>query len=163
MFVAGVLAHNLEEALFLPGWSHRRFLRTRIVTAHAFRMAVALYSLVVVLAAAAATHGGAKSAGAYLIVGFAVTMVCNVLFPHLGASLWLRTYAPGTATALLLNLPLGLWFVMNSAATGFIDVGAFRTRGPAIVLAAVVLVPVLLALSQRLTAGSSNAAPASSA
>ena len=131
------------------------------MTARTLRLAVALYSVVIVLAAAAATHGGANSAGAYVIVGFAVTLVLNVLFPHLGATLWFRTYAPGTATALFLNLPLGVWLIIDSAATGFIDVGAFRTRGPAVVLASVVLVPVVLAASRRLTTGSTGRVPAS--
>ena len=43
---------------------------------------------------------------AYALAGYALAMLLNVFVPHVLATLALRQYAPGTATALLFNLPV---------------------------------------------------------
>jgi hypothetical protein len=44
--------------------------------------------------------------GIYLLCGYALAMALNVFLPHVAATIALRRYAPGTATALLFNLPV---------------------------------------------------------
>ena len=47
----------------------------------------------------------------FALSGFALAMAVNAFFPHLAVSIAKRSYCPGTATGLLLNLPLGVLVV----------------------------------------------------
>jgi hypothetical protein len=51
-------------------------------------------------------HQGKRSLGAYLLFGYAVAMLMNVLVPHISATLVFREYTPGVVTAVLINLPV---------------------------------------------------------
>jgi Protein of unknown function with HXXEE motif len=44
----------------------------------------------------------------FAFAGFALAMALNAFFPHLTMSIAKRSYCPGTATGILLNLPLGV-------------------------------------------------------
>ncbi len=150
LFALGVVVHNAEEAVFLPAWSaHAGRWHVR-VGAGEFRFAVAVLSLALAIAAWLAVVGGAGSIGAYVITGYALAMVLNVLVPHLVASVALRTYAPGTATALLLNLPLGSCLVYRSLTEGYVEPSVFAVSGPITVLLIMVSIPLLFALGRKL-------------
>lgn len=151
LFALGVLVHNAEEALLLPQWSASAGRWHPVVAAAEFQFAVAVLSLVVILCAWAASTGGARSLGAYLLTGYALAMVLNVFFPHVLASLWLRTYAPGTATALAFNLPLGGWLVWRAITERFVKPSVFAWSGPLTVIAIVASVPVLFATGRYLS------------
>jgi hypothetical protein len=151
LFALGVVVHNVEEALLLPAWSARAGRWHIRVGTGEFRFAVAVLSLAVVIVAWLASVGASGSAGAYIMAGYALAMVLNVLVPHLVATVALRTYAPGTATALLLNLPLGSWFIYRSLAEGYVEPAVFAVTGPATVLFIVISIPLLFALGRRLT------------
>jgi hypothetical protein len=115
----------------------------------------------VLLAAALASIGGPRSFGAYFIAGYALAMVLNVVIPHLAATITLHTYAPGTATALLLNLPLGGWLVYRSLLEGYVEPTLFAVFGPITVLSIVASIPLLFAAGRKLTLSSSKQPPAS--
>ena len=40
-------------------------------------------------------------------------LLLNVLAPHVPAAIWLGGYAPGVATAVLVNLPLCAWVILS--------------------------------------------------
>ena len=149
LFALGVAAHNAEEAWLLPSWPGRPRFRWAAVEAGPFRFAAALLSLVALLAAWLAGVGGAHSLGAYFIAGYAAAMVLNVFLPHLAATVALRTYAPGTATALLFNLPLGGWLAYRLLAERWIEPSVFAVSGPLTVLGIAALGASLLWLGQR--------------
>src|SRR5215469_16087519 len=48
---------------------------------------------------------GPQSFWAYLLFGYIVTMLVNVLVPHVPSALVFRSYTPGVVTAVLINLP----------------------------------------------------------
>ena len=172
-FVIGALVHNAEEALYLPAWSRRlaaehgcglradekrrlpawsrRFgpLR-RPVPPAPFRFAVAVLSLLLVAAAAAATLQGPLSLGAYLFSGYVFAMVANVFVPHLAATIALRRYMPGTATALALDLPLGVLCLRRALSSGFVRPAAFVVAAAAATLVLAASIPALLALGRRI-------------
>jgi len=148
LFALGVVVHNLEEALFLPAWSARAGRWHVHVTPGAFRFAVAVLSVAVVVAAWLASAGGARSCGAYFVTGYALAMVLNVIVPHVGECIALRSYAPGAATALLLNLPLGGWLVYRSLAEGYVDASVFVVSGPVTVACIVASIPLLFAAGE---------------
>lgn len=151
LFAFGVVVHNAEEALFLPAWSALAGRWHAPVGATPFRFAVAVLSAAVLLAAWLASAGGPQSFGAYFLTGYALAMVLNVLVPHLAATVALRSYAPGTATAALLNLPLGGWLVYRSLAERYVEPSMFVVSGPATVLGIVASIPLLFALGRKLS------------
>lgn len=155
LFALGVVIHNTEEALFLPAWSARAGRWHVQVSAKTFRFAVVILSVAVVLAAWLAAAGGAHSVGAYVLTGYALAMVLNVAFPHVAASVALRSYAPGTATALILNLPIGGCLVYRALTEGFVEQPVFAIAGPATVVVLMAAIPALFSLGNRLHRSSS--------
>lgn len=151
LFAAGVLVHNVEEALLLPAWSTRAGRWQVPVASGVFCFAVSVLAVLVFAAAGLASVGGAGSFGAYFITGYALAMALNTVFPHLAATLVLRRYAPGTATALLLNLPLGGWLVYRSLTEGYVNPTVFAVSGPLTVLGLLASIPLLFAIGRKLT------------
>jgi hypothetical protein len=150
LFTLGVLAHNTEEALHLPAWSaHAGRWHARVGAAE-FRFAVAAFSVLLVIVAAAASLAGAGSVGAYLMAGYVLAMVLNVFMPHVLVTVVMRKYMPGTATALLLNLPLGVLYLRQALAEQIIQPVVLAWSGPLIVLFIGASIPVLFALGRKL-------------
>jgi hypothetical protein len=147
LFAFGVVAHNAEEAWLLPDWP-KRSIRWR-VSPRVFRAGALVLSLLAVLAAWLAEVGGRHSFGAYLLAGYALAMVLNVLAPHVIACLVTRSYAPGTVTAVLFNLPLGGWLIHRSLVDGAIEPAVFAWSGPLVVLGLLAFVPALFALDGK--------------
>jgi hypothetical protein len=66
-------------------------------------------------------------------------MAINVVLPHLAASIALHRYAPGLATALLLNAPVCTWILYAGVHS--------QTMSPGkLAVATVIAVPVLLGM-----------------
>ena len=78
-------------------------------------------------------------------------MVLNVFFPHILASVALRTFVPGTTTALAFNLPLGGWLLWRAITEKFVQPSVFAWSGPLTVIALVASVPVLFATGRYLS------------
>lgn len=150
LFTFGVLAHNTEEALHLPAWSAHAGKWHARVDAAEFRFAVAALSVLLVVVAAAASLASAGSVSAYLMAGYVLAMVLNVLMPHVLVTVVMRKYMPGTATALLLNLPLGVLYLRQALSEQNIQPGVFAWSGPLMVLFIVASIPALFALGRKL-------------
>jgi hypothetical protein len=155
-FASGVCLHNAEEGYFAAAFSERASRLGWRIGRSAFRLALLALSCVVVMVAAAATIGGPRSIGAYLVAGLALAMVANAFLPHLAATVAARRYAPGTATAILFNLPLGSLLLVHSLQHGDVDPNLFVYYGPLTAIAVLALVPPFLLLAQKLTAGRSG-------
>ena len=152
LFTLGVLAHNTEEAVWLPAWTARN-VRWRVAVGNrTFRFAAAVQSTFLILLGALALSSEPQSVPAYLFAGYVFAMVVNVFAPHVIGSIALRKYMPGTATALLLNLPLGLLFLRQALAEGFVTWDTLVWAAPAMALAILLSIPVLFALGRRFTA-----------
>jgi hypothetical protein len=149
LFTLGVLLHNLEEALYLPAWSELVGRWYRPVAASTFRFAAATLSVLLVLLTVFGSLSRPGAVGAYLMVGYVLAMVLNVVVPHAFVTIVQRRYMPGTATALLLNLPLGLLYLHRALGTGYIELRTFLWTGPAVVIALILLTPLLFALVRR--------------
>jgi hypothetical protein len=147
-FVLAVVLHNLEEAVWLPAWSQDAGLAGWLqpIGAPEFRFAVVVLTLAAVLAAALAQTGGKRSIGAYLISGYALAMLLNVVFPHVMASLLLWDYAPGTLTAVLLNLPICALLLRQALRERYVEPLVFVWAGPLVVLAIVGAIPILFGI-----------------
>jgi len=117
LFLLGFTLHNLEEALWLPGWSKhaRGFLLE--VGRNEFHFA----ALVVTILGYGFTFLHLTNQGMYtqcLFYGFVLMMCFNAIFPHLIATLLFKRYAPGLLTGLFLNLPIGLKLVQEGLSAG---------------------------------------------
>jgi hypothetical protein len=81
----------------------------------------------------------------YLLSGYALAMLVNVVFPHLAATFGLRRYAPGTATAVLFNLPVTALLLQQAFAEGRIEPNTFLWAGPLTAIVIAMSIPVLFA------------------
>lgn len=148
LFALAVTLHNLEEALWLPAWSRSAGQWHHPMGVREFRFAVAVLTAFAYLAAYLATVGGKESVGAYLVAGYAFVMLLNVLFPHVLASLVMRRYAPGTATALLLNLPITLVLIYQGLEESYVRREALVWVALLVLVAIAAAIPALFAIGR---------------
>ncbi len=150
LFTIGVLAHNAEEALLLPSWSRLAGRWHRPVTDSQFRFAVSVLSAALLILMSVASFSVPRSVPAYLVTGYVFAVLLNVLAPHLVVSIGMGKYMPGTATAVLLNLPLGGIFLYRALSDGYVEPRSFAWSGPLVALSGLASIPVLFALGRRL-------------
>lgn len=144
LFIIAVSIHMLEEVIWLPSWSLNAGRWHMPVSRRAFLVATLLFLAILLLATLSAIQTGQDSASAYLVVGFALVMILNLLVPHLGATLDQRRYAPGLLTALLCTVPTSVYLLFRS--TQRADFAVWRLAGTSVVvlLASIVVWPLLL-------------------
>ena len=106
LFPIVVTLHNAEEAIWLPGWSKRAVLWHSPVTPGSFRFAVAVLTVVAFAVTWMSAESGKQTVWTYLAFGYMAAALANVLLPHLALTVALRSYMPGVATAVALNLPV---------------------------------------------------------
>ena len=75
-------------------------------------------------------------------------MAANAFAPHLVASLALRRHVPGTATGLLLNLPVGAALIAAAAAEGRIAWPTFARVGSMAMVALLAAIRPLFSLGR---------------
>lgn len=150
-FAGGVLLHNLEEAIWFPQWSRNVNGWPHATGGVEFACAACLLSASVILLALNTARDGASSLVIYLISALALAMVLNAIMPHLVFSWRTKTYMPGTATAWLLNVPLGCYLIAREIHSGKIAVKTFMWIGPCVAIAMVILMPILLLLGRQLS------------
>lgn len=149
LFAACITFHNLEEALWLPRWSQSAGRWHHPVGAREFRFALGVLTALAYGAAYLAGVSGKESLGAYLISGYALAMLLNVFFPHLLATLIMRRYAPGMATAVLLNLPVTFSLLYQGFQQSYIRLSTFIWAGPLVVAPILGSIPILFEVGRR--------------
>jgi len=152
LFTVGVLIHNTEEALRLPAWSLHTGKWYAPVDPREFRFAVVALSALLVIFALSSSFTAAGSASSYLMAGYVLAMVLNVFIPHVIATVCMWRYMPGTATALVFNLPLGLMYLSRALSENQIELHVFCWIGPIVVLGIMASIPVLFLLGRKLFA-----------
>lgn len=117
LFLA-VLVHNAEEALAYEASRPRAIaLVERLMPALALPSPAAFQSALLILVAISAlvfawtARTRNERAAWVLLKAAAWVLLANLLIPHLPAALAMGGYAPGTITAVLVNLPLSLWIL----------------------------------------------------
>jgi hypothetical protein len=111
------------------------------------------------LAAGLSVSSGKESIGTYLLAWYALAMLLNVLFPHVLAMIALRGSAPGTVTALLLNLPLTVLLLYTAIQAGYIRLAPFLWVGPLVTGGLLGALPLLFALGRWLLNLSKSSSP----
>ena len=106
LFPIALTLHNAEEAIWLPGWSKRAILWRRPITPGCFRFAATILTVLAFTVTWLSAESGKQSVWTYLVFASMAVTLANVLIPHLALTVALRSYMPGLATALVLNLPV---------------------------------------------------------
>jgi hypothetical protein len=151
LFAGAVTAHNVEEVILLPDWSHSAGRWHRPVAPADFRFAVVVLTLFLYVCVGMSRTG--DRVWDYILCGYALAMVLNAFVPHLAATLVMRRYMPGTATAIGLVLPSGILLLHQSFIDYRIDAKSFAWAGPLTVVAIVISIPALFAISRRIRGG----------
>jgi len=107
-------------------------------------------SALLVAVAVGGLASGPHSLAAYLLFGYVFAMSANALFPHLVASLVMRRYMPGTATGVLLILPLGSLLLYRAVAHDWVSSITLAWAAPAVAVALLVAIPVLFGAGRRI-------------
>lgn len=150
LFAAAITLHNIEEAIWLPGWSKTAGRWHHPIASKTFRFAVTVLTLLSYAFATLAIMQGKQSIGAYLLTGYALAMFLNVFMPHTVATLALRRYAPGIVTAVFLNFPITSALVYVSVSQEYVNLNRFYIAGPAVVLGILASIPALFFIGNRL-------------
>lgn len=137
-----IALHNLEEALWLPRWANRTGFWRTPVAPRVFQFVVVVLTALALAVTWLSAKSGAQSTWTYLMFGYMAGVLANAVYPHLVLSIARRSYMPGTATAVALNLPV-LSFLVASAlserqVSGWKSV-AYAAGVPAVLLLSVVV------------------------
>jgi len=121
LFPIVVILHNAEEAIWLPGWSKRAVLWHRPVTPGSFRFTAAVLTVMAIALTWLSAVSGKQTVWTYLVFGCMVIALANVLIPHVALTVVLRSYMPGVATAVTLNLPVLSLLVVLALREGYVS------------------------------------------
>jgi len=149
-----VAIHNLEEALFMP-----RFLQARngsipgplqtLLPAISYKQFLTSLIIVTAIPYMIASFGRLKrrdGRGVPLLLGVQVVMLINV-FAHITMAILVNGYAPGLATALLLNLPFSIYLLRRAYKEEWMEGRAMVMLFPIGLLIHAVGLPALIVLS----------------
>lgn len=117
LFGVGVTLHNLEEAVYLPGWFRSNLKLLFEPNGKIYWIVTSTVSLVIWVPIVGICISPEGSSFQTVLSGFALVMVVNSVLPHLALTLVKHSYSPGTGTAMLFNLPLGLLLIREQLST----------------------------------------------
>ncbi len=148
LFPIAVTLHNSEEALSFPNWWVRH---AKEFPMHpgpgVFRSAVAVLTFGAYVVTYLSQRKGQESVWAYLTFGYIVAMLANVFIPHIPASLLFRSYTPGVATAVLINLPVMSYLSRRAVQEGWVSGRRAVVFAVMVPLAIAGMIPILIFLS----------------
>jgi len=150
LFPIVVTLHNAEEAMWLPAWAKRTGFWRTPVSPGVFRFAVSILTALAFAITWLSAESGKQTVWSYLAFGSMVVALVNVLIPHLAATLARRSYMPGVATAVVLNLPVLTLLVAMALKEGYVSGGkaSVYSVGVAALLAA--SIPALFKIGRAL-------------
>jgi hypothetical protein len=119
VFILGFSLHNIEEAIWLPQWSKNTKRYHKEVSANEFGFAVIVITAIgYLITFQYFLFAPEVSISKYIFLGFVLTMILNVIFPHIMSSIVMKKYAPGTLTGILLIWPLGIYIIYTGVTDG---------------------------------------------
>jgi hypothetical protein len=79
-----------------------------------------------------------------------LNMALNVLLPHVAATVVMRRYVPGTATAVLLNLPVCVMLLITASQEHLISWRTFAWVAPLTIAGIVGSIPILFRMGRAM-------------
>ncbi len=148
-----VAAHNLEEGLTAEAYFPKveGLLADRVPVSlvalvpdlQEFYLALIGATLIPLIMTVMATTGQPTPVKKHLSPLLAVTLLLNVFIPHVPAAIALGGYAPGVATAVLVNLPFSIYFLRRAMQKRVIDRRGIVSLAAIGILLLVLVVPLL--------------------
>ena len=120
LFPLAVTVHNTEEAIWMPAWVARHQLPVQ-VSPFVIRFALLVLTGAALAVTYLSSRRGKQSLWSYLLFGYIVAMLANVLIPHIPASILFRAYTPGVVTATLINLPVMSLLATRELSEGWVS------------------------------------------
>lgn len=121
LFPIAVTLHNLEEAIWMPGWDARHAARLPLhPPAGEIRAALIVLTVAAFVVTYLSARKGPQSIWAYLTFGCIIAVLANVFVPHVPAAIMFRGYAPGVVTAVLISLPVMSWLAVRAVRDGWV-------------------------------------------
>jgi heme/copper-type cytochrome/quinol oxidase subunit 4 len=150
LFPIVMTLHNAEEAIWLPAWARRTGFWHTPVSPGVFRFAAAVLTVLAFAVTALSAESGKQSIWTYLAFGSMVVTLANVLIPHLAASVAQRSYMPGLATAVALNLPVLSLLVVMALREGYVSGARAAAYSVAVAGCLVAFIPALFKIGKVL-------------
>ncbi len=126
LFGVGVTLHNLEEAAYWPRWARSHLRLVFEPNRKIYWILTSLVSVVVWIPIVGVCVSPEASHFHSVLPGFALAMAVNAVFPHLTLSVAKHSYAPGTGTGVLFNLPIGVLLIRGQLAVTSSNVYVWR-------------------------------------
>lgn len=120
LFCFAITIHNIEEVIWLPNWSQQSLKFQKPVTSSEFHFAVIFITVLAYLAAFSCLYMPESDFAKWIFIGFLGSMIFNAIFPHLIATVFMKKYAPGLLTGLLLNVPINSFIIYQMFLNDFI-------------------------------------------
>jgi hypothetical protein len=151
LFPIAITIHNLEEAIWLPGFvaAHGSELPWTVEPAE-FRFALAVLTAAAWIVTYLSWRTGPQSVWAYLLFGYIVAMLVNVVVPHIPAAIIFRAYVPGVITAVVVNFPVLAFLSFRAIRDRYVVGRKAVAFGVGVPVGIVALVPALFALGRWL-------------
>ena len=140
LFPLAIAIHNAEEAIWLPSWSKKAGRWHAPVAPGVFCFAVVILTALAFVLTGLSFVSGRETVWTYLVFGYMAAMLANVLIPHIAASIATRSYMPGLATGVALNLPVFSLLIVLAFRQGYVSgwkAAAFFVGVSAILIASI--------------------------
>ena len=121
LFGVSVTLHNLEEAVYWPRWARSNLRLFFEPNRKIDWILTSWVSIVIWIPIVGVCVSREASHFQSVLSGFALAAAINAVFPHLAFSLARHSYAPGTGTGMLFNLPLGVLLIRGQLAVTSCD------------------------------------------
>jgi hypothetical protein len=149
-FCLAITLHNLEEALWLPRWSQMGSSLQKAVTPDEFHFAVFIITALAYVISFLYLSFPKTNIIKWAFIGFLGSMVFNAIFPHLIATIFMKTYAPGLVTALLLNIPINSVILYRLHTLNSISIKEILNSTVVIGILLLALIPFLFTLGDNI-------------
>lgn len=153
LFPVVVTLHNAEEAIWFPDWSRRAARWYPAVSPGVFRFAAAVLTVLAYVMTWMGARSGKQAVWTYLAFGYIVAMLINALIPHLAVTVATRSYMPGVATAVVLNLPALSLLAVLALRQGYVTGWRAAAYALAVPIALLFSIPALFKLGKVLNLG----------
>jgi hypothetical protein len=150
LFPIVITLHNAEEAIWLPRWSKRAGRWHDPVAPGVFRFAVVILTLLAYIVTDLSIRTGKETVWTYLFFGYMAAMLANVLIPHIAASIAMRSYMPGLATGVALNLPVLSLLMVLALRQGYVSGWKAVTYSAGVAGLLLLSIPALFKLGKTL-------------
>lgn len=149
-FCLAITLHNIEEALWLPKWSQLDSAFQKPVTPNEFHFAVLIITALAYLVTFLYVNFSELKIIKWAFIGFLGSMIFNGIFPHLILTIVMKTYAPGLATALLLNIPINSIILYKLYKLDMVTLKEIAISTVLIGLILIAMIPILFMIGEGL-------------